>query len=59
MKTKTDREKLIDFIDKFGIKKSHVAKQIGCSPSELSHFLSKKRGLRIECQERLSKYVNA
>jgi len=28
-----------------GLKKSHVATKIGASPSELSHFLSGRRGI--------------
>jgi transcriptional regulator with XRE-family HTH domain len=28
-----------------GLKKSHVAKKIGASPSELSHFLSGRRNI--------------
>jgi antitoxin component HigA of HigAB toxin-antitoxin module len=32
-------------IKQLGIKKSHVASKIGASSSELSHFLSGRRGL--------------
>lgn len=45
------------FIEKFGVKKSHIAKQIGCTPVELSHFLSNRRDLRPECHTRLVNYI--
>jgi transcriptional regulator with XRE-family HTH domain len=47
-----------DRINQLGIKKSHVAKRIGCSPAELSHFLNGRRGLRPESMEQLRTYLN-
>lgn len=44
-------------IKKTGLKKSHIAKQIGCSPVELSHFLANRRNLRPDVFTRLLNYI--
>jgi antitoxin component HigA of HigAB toxin-antitoxin module len=41
-----------------GLKKSHVAKVIGASSSELSHFLSGRRELEINKMTALKKYLD-
>lgn len=45
-------------IELMGLKKSHVAKQIGCRPDELSHFLGGKRKLRPDVNTRLIAYLS-
>lgn len=40
-----------------GLKKSHVAKRIGCRVDELSHFLNGRRGLRPEVKQELINYI--
>jgi predicted transcriptional regulator len=52
-----ERKDLIKLIDKLDLKKKSVAKKLGCTPVELSYFLNKKRGLRVECQTRLINYL--
>jgi len=47
-----------DKIFKLGLKKKHVAKQIGCTPVELSHFLSGRRNLKPEIKTRLINYLD-
>ena len=49
---------IIEKIDKLGLKKKHIANQIGCSQVELSYFLNNKRKLRPECYTRLVKYLS-
>lgn len=44
-------------IKQLGLKKIHVAKRIGCSPQELTHFLSGRRKLRDDCMGKLSAYL--
>ena len=44
-------------IENSGIKKAWIASQIGCSPSQLSHFLSKQRDLPRNCKSRLDDYL--
>lgn len=41
-----------------GLKKSHVAKQIGASSSEFSHFLSGRRGIDELKLVALKKYLD-
>lgn len=54
-------EELIQFtetrIKQLGIKKSHVAERIGCTPMELSHFLKGRRNLRDEAMQKLKSYL--
>ena len=38
-------EEIIKRINLLGLKKSHIAKRIGASPSEFSHFLGGRRPL--------------
>jgi transcriptional regulator with XRE-family HTH domain len=38
-------EEILKRIKLLGLKKAHVAKRIGASPSEFSHFLSGRRGI--------------
>jgi len=45
-------------IELLGLKKSHVAKQIGCRSDELSHFLGDRRKLRPEVYTRLITYLS-
>jgi len=44
-------------MNQLGIKKSHVAKKIGCTPMEFSHFLKNRRKLRQESIEKLIQYL--
>lgn len=44
-------------INALGLKKSHVAKIIGCSSTELSHFIHGRRKLRPEVLDKLNKYL--
>ena len=54
-------EELIDLTEKrikqLGIKKSHVAKMIGCTPMEFSHFLKDRRNLKAESVTMLKNYL--
>jgi len=52
-----EKELLKEMIDKLGLKKKHVAKQIGCTPVELSHYLGNRRDLRPECYTKLINYL--
>ena len=45
-------------IKKLGIKKKHIASQIGCSQTELSYFLNNRRKLKPECYTRLVNYLS-
>jgi transcriptional regulator with XRE-family HTH domain len=45
-------------IKMLGLKKEHVAKRIGASPSELSHFLNGKRGIDPLKLTELKNYLN-
>ena len=54
MKTIEDIKKRIELL---GIKKSHVAKIIGLTPVEFSHFLSGRRDLRFEIRKKLIDYL--
>ena len=41
-----------------GIKKSHVAEKIGCTPMEFSHFLKGRRSLKDESLAKLKIYLS-
>lgn len=51
-------EDIIKRIRLLGLKKSHVAKKIGASNSELSHFLSGRRGIDPLKLVALKKYLD-
>jgi predicted transcriptional regulator len=44
-------------IKQLGIKKSHVAKHIGLSPSQFSHYLKGQRDIPIESETKLKTYL--
>lgn len=44
-------------IETLGIKKSHVARVIGCTSAELSNYLHDRRPLRAECEIKLHSYL--
>lgn len=50
-------EQVERLIKQLGIKKTHVAKRIGCSPQEFTHFISGRRKLRDECMGKLVAYL--
>ena len=55
-----DKDKIVKVMGAIklrGIKKIHVAKRIGCSPQELTHFLKGRRKLREDCMTRLEAYL--
>lgn len=54
MKTIEEVKKRIDLL---GLKKSHVAKVIGVTPVEFSHFLSERRELRHDAIKKLIDYL--
>ena len=45
-------------IKQLGIKKSHVAEKIGCTPMEFSHFLKGRRPLRDNSLVNLKNYLS-
>jgi antitoxin component HigA of HigAB toxin-antitoxin module len=45
-------------IRQLGIKKSHVASRIDCTPAEFSHFLKGRRVLSLEKTKKLRDYLN-
>ena len=44
-------------IQQLGLKKGHVATQIGCTQMELTHFLKGRRKLRPESETKLRSYL--
>lgn len=54
MKTIEEVKKRIELL---GIKKNHVAKTIGVTPVEFSHFMSGRRDLRFEARKKLIDYL--
>ena len=44
-------------IRQLGIKKSHLAKVVGMSPSELSHILSNRRNLQPDQETKIRNYL--
>lgn len=54
MKTTDDIKQRIELL---GIKKNHVAKVIGVTPVEFSHFLSGRRDLRFDARKKLIDYL--
>jgi transcriptional regulator with XRE-family HTH domain len=50
-------EKIKKRIKLLGLKKSHVAKNVGLKPSELSHYLTGRRALNEDKLFALKKYL--
>lgn len=51
-------EQVKNRIELFGVKKSHVAKEIGVNISQLSHYLGGRRDLKPEPKQKLRSYLN-
>jgi plasmid maintenance system antidote protein VapI len=47
------QDKINKRIQFLGLRKNHVAKRIGVTPAELSHFLNKRRKLREDAEFKL------
>lgn len=50
-------EKVNERIKKLGLKKQHVANQIGITLSTLSHYLNNRRDLEDNSKEKLRLYL--
>jgi hypothetical protein len=50
-------EKIKTRIRVLGLKKMHVAKQIGICPVELSHYLNETRDMPLDVETKLKSYL--
>ena len=46
-----------EYIEKSGYKSNHIAKQVGCFPSDISHYIAGKRMPNRERLKKLSKIL--
>lgn len=58
MITREEKEKIDKYLKLTGVKKSKVAADIGCSPTEFSQFYNGKRSLKIESKTKLLIKIN-